>query len=114
MNGSSWRRTLARWCLYLAAFALTAGFRFVSLDNGFPNDHFVYISGGWQTLMGEWPTRDWIDQGLPLMFAASAAAQRLFGTTLFAEAILVSAAFGLAAAVMLALVLESTGSVILA
>jgi hypothetical protein len=78
-------------------FAATAALRFLTLKNGFPNDHFVYISGGRQMLLGEWPTRDWIDPGFPLMFTASALAQGLFGQTQFAEAILVAAAFALAA-----------------
>src|SRR6187455_3637809 len=101
-------RTSVRWLLFVSAFVVTAGFRFLTLGDGFPNDHFVYISGGWQMLFGEWPTRDWVDPGLPLQFAASAAAQALFGKYLFAEALLVSAAFGLGAALTLAAVLELT------
>src|SRR4029077_12296195 len=65
-------------------------------------------------LLGEWPTRDWIDPGLPLMFGASALAQRIFGSTLFAEAMLVSIAFGLAAAFTVAAVRQLTGSLMLA
>ena len=98
----------------LALFALAAAFRFLALKNGFVNDHFVYISGGRQMLLGEWPTRDWIDPGLPLMFGASALAQRIFGSTLFAEAMLVSIAFGLAAAFTVAAVRQLTGSTTLA
>src|SRR4029077_2852306 len=81
--------------VYAALFALAANFRFLALKSGFVNDHFVYITGGRQMLFGEWPTRDWIDPGLPLMFAASALAQKIFGPTLFAEGILISVAFGL-------------------
>ncbi len=97
-----------------ALFALAAAFRFLALKNGFVNDHFVYISGGRQMLFGEWPTRDWIDPGLPLMFGASALAQAVFGSTLFAEAVLVSIAFGLAAAFTAAAVRQLTGSMALA
>ncbi len=100
--------------VYLALFALAAAFRFLALKNGFVNDHFVYISGGRQMLFGEWPTRDWIDPGLPLMFGASALAQAVFGPTLFAEAVLVSIAFGLAAAFTAAAVRQLTGSMSLA
>ncbi|MEQ1760162.1 MAG: hypothetical protein ABL986_17740 [Vicinamibacterales bacterium] len=99
-----------RWSLYVAAFVLTALFRFLTLGDGFPNDHYVYISGGWQMLAGEWPTRDWVDPGLPLMFAVSAAAQAVFGKVLFAEAVLVSVAFGAGAALTAAAVLEVTGT----
>jgi hypothetical protein len=100
--------------VYVALFAVTAAFRFLALKGGFVNDHFVYISGGRQMLFGEWPTRDWIDPGLPLMFAASAFAQKLFGPTLFAEGMLVSVAFGLAAALTAAGVRQLTGSMTLA
>ena len=100
--------------MYAALFALTAAFRFLALKNGFVNDHFVYISGGRQMLFGDWPTRDWIDPGLPLMFAASAFAQKVFGSTLFAEAMLVSIAFGLGAAFTAAAVRRLTGSIRLA
>ena len=106
------RKSSAASCL--ALFALAAAFRFLALKNGFVNDHFVYISGGRQMLFGEWPTRDWIDPGLPLMFGASALAQRIFGSTLFAEAMLVSIAFGLAAAFTVAAVRQLTGSMTLA
>jgi hypothetical protein len=100
--------------VYVALFALAAAFRFLALKNGFVNDHFVYISGGRQMLFGEWPTRDWIDPGLPFMFGASALAQSIFGPTLFAEAMLVSLAFGLAAAFTAAAVRRLTGSMTLA
>ena len=68
--------------VYISLFALTAAFRFLALKNGSSNDHFVYNRGGRQMLFGEWPTRDWIDPGLPLMFGASALAQAVFGSTL--------------------------------
>ena len=95
-------------------FALTAAFRFLALKFGFVNDHFEYVSGGRQMLFGEWPTRDFIDPGQPLMFAASALAQRVFGQTLFAEGMLVAIAFGLAAAFTAAAVRQLTGSIALA
>jgi hypothetical protein len=105
-----------RWPLvvYAVLFAAAAGFRFLALKSGFVNDHFVYITGGRQMLFGEWPTRDWIDPGLPLMFGASALAQKVFGPTLFAEGMLVSIAFGLAAALTAAAVRQLTGSMTLA
>ena len=49
-------------------------------------------------LLGEWPTRDFVDRGTPLMYAASAGAQRLFGRTFFAEAMLVVFALSTASA----------------
>ena len=106
---------MKRWPLIVSAllFAIMAAFRFLALKSGFVNDHFVYITGGRQMLFGEWPTRDWIDPGLPLMFAASAFAQKVFGPTLFAEAMLVSVAFGVAAACTAAGVRQLTASMAL-
>jgi hypothetical protein len=107
-------RISVRWLLFVAAFVVTAGFRYLLLGRGFPNDHFIFITGGWQMQFGEWPTRDWVDAGSPLMSFSSALAQAVFGPTLLAEAILVAGAFGLAAACTSAAVLELTGSVSLA
>jgi hypothetical protein len=100
--------------MFAAALIVTAAFRFLALANGFSNDHFVYITGGWQMLFGEWPTRDFVDPGLPLMFAASGFAQSILGTTLFAEAVLVAVLLGVAAALTSLIVLELTGSMPLA
>jgi hypothetical protein len=68
---------------------------------GFPNDHFLYLAPAQQMLYGEWPSRDFVDPGTPLMYVASAAAQLLVTPPLLAEAWLVSAAFGVAAALTL-------------
>ncbi len=88
----------------------TAIFRFLVLENGFPNDHFLHLAGAQQMLFGEWPTRDFQDPGLPLMYAASAAAQALLGRTLLAEAVLVALAFTVAAGLTSAAVLELAGT----
>lgn len=104
----------ARWIVPALAFLAGAGLRYLLLNVGFPNDHFVYITAGWQMLSGDWPTRDWVDPGLPLQFLASAGAQAVLGPTLFAEGVLVSLAFGTAAALTAIVVLASTGSAALA
>lgn len=82
-------------------FLAAAVFRFLAL-NGFPNDQYEHLAGAQQMLFGEWPTKDFLDPGMPLMYAVSAAAQLLLGRTLFAEAALNASAFGLAAACTLA------------
>lgn len=74
---------------------------------GFPNDHFAHLVRAQQLLIGEWPLRDYDDfemrAGLPpAMYAASAAAQLLFGRTLRSEALL--AFGGLAGAVAIGVV----------
>ena len=95
-------------------FLFATLFRFLHLKDGFPNDHFLYLAGAQQILLGEWPTRDFVDPGHPLMYVTSALAQILLGRTLFAEAMLVAVAFALAAVLTAAAVRELTGSRVLA
>ncbi len=77
----------------LIAGAATALVRFLGLE-GFSNDHFQYLAAAQQMRLGEWPTRDFADPGMPLMYAASAAAQVVFGHSLFAEAMLMAIVYG--------------------
>jgi hypothetical protein len=107
-------RSVAWVVLLVVVFSATTAFRFLNLKNGFPDDHFVHLAGGWQMTFGEWPTRDFVDPGLPAMFAASAAAQWLLGDTLYSEVVLVAVAFGAAAAFTMLAVRQLTGSMILA
>jgi hypothetical protein len=95
--------------LVLVSAILTAAFRFLGIS--FNNDHFVHLTAAQQMLFGEWPTRDFIDIGRPLQIVASALAQRVMGESLFSEAVLVSAAFGIAAAATAAVVFTLTGSI---
>jgi hypothetical protein len=103
-------QTLAFPAALAALFALTTLFRFTALSNGFTNDQFFHLANAQQMLFGEWPTRDFLDTGMPLMYVVSALAQGWLGNTLFAEAVLVAAAFGLAAVLTAAAVRELTGS----
>jgi len=105
--------SVARTSAIAIAFVVAAGFRFLCLRNGFPNDHFMHLAGAQQMLRGDWPTRDFVDPGLPLMFALSAAAERVLGSTLFAEGVLVAVAFGAGAAFTVAAVARLTGSALL-
>src|SRR5688572_20628302 len=95
-------------------FLLTAAFRFLALANGFQNDHFLHLASAQQMSYGEWPTRDFVDPGQPLMIVYSAIAQAMLGRTLFAEAVFVSAAFAAAAALTFAAVRRMTASTWLA
>jgi hypothetical protein len=81
---------------------------------GFSNDHFLHVARAQQMLLGELPIRDFLDPGMPLMYALSAAAQALFGRMLLSEAILVFGCLGLAAALTCWVILRVTGSIMLA
>jgi hypothetical protein len=106
--------TVAYVVALAALFLFTALFRFLQLKDGFPNDHFFYLAAAQQILDGDLPTRDFQDQGLPLMYATSVLAQMLLGRTLFAEAMVVALTFALAAVLTAAAVRELTGSRVLA
>src|SRR5688572_12210902 len=114
---AGWRRRLPALAFGAALgtlFAGTALFRFLALVRGFSNDHFLHLAAAQQILLGEWPTRDFIDPGLPLTYVVSAGAQWLLGRTLLAEGLLVACAFGLAAVLTAAAARELTGSRVLA
>jgi hypothetical protein len=81
----------------LAVGAATTLVRFLA-HVGFPNDHFMYLAPAQQMALGEWPSRDFVDPGTPLMYLGSWAMQRLIAPPQLAEAWLVALAFGGAAA----------------
>jgi hypothetical protein len=77
---------------------------------GFTNDHYLHLARAQQMLLGEMPIRDFLDPGLPLMYALSAVPQALFARMLLPEAILVFGCLGLAAALTFRIVARLTGS----
>jgi len=81
----------------LAVGSATTLIRFLA-HVGFPNDHFLYLAPAQQMAMGEWPSRDFVDPGTPLMYVTSWAMQRLIAPPQLAEAWWVALAFGAAAA----------------
>jgi hypothetical protein len=93
-------------------FVGVASLRFLSLT-GLPDDHYVHLAGAQQMLHGGWPSRDFVDPGLPLTFAVSAAAQALFGEAYLTEAVLMSLAFGVAGVITLRAGVVLTGSILL-
>ena len=90
-------------------FVFTAAIRFLALV-GFPNDHYLYLASAQQMLAGEWPSRDFVDPGTPLMYAVSATARLVVDSPFLAEALVVSTAFGLAAALTVYAALAASGS----
>ena len=85
------------WALVALVLALGVGmFRYLSIA-GFSNDHYMHMAAGQQIAMGEWPSRDYVELGLPLMEALSAIPFLVVPQApLFGEAILVAVMFGLA------------------
>jgi hypothetical protein len=91
---------------------LAFGYRYTSL-NGFSNDHFVHLARAQAMLAGDLPIRDYTEEGVPLTVLLSAAAQLLFGQSLFAEAVLVVTSLSVAAGVTCWLTSRVTGSLLL-
>ncbi|HEY9465073.1 MAG TPA: hypothetical protein VIR54_18400 [Vicinamibacterales bacterium] len=79
--------------------ALVVGaFRFLSIA-GLSNDHYMHLAAGQQIAFGEWPSRDYVELGLPLMEGLSAIPFLVLpDAPLLGEAVLVAVMFGLAAA----------------
>ncbi|HLG55006.1 MAG TPA: hypothetical protein VI485_06720 [Vicinamibacterales bacterium] len=104
------------WAVVVAATltgVVTASLRYLAL-NGFSNDHYLYLAGAQQMLMGEWPTRDFVDPGMPLMYALSAGSQLILGQTLLAEATLVAVAYGFASACVVIAAWRASRSLVVA
>ena len=84
------------------AVALAAFLFRLAAFNGFENDHFMHVAWGQQLLFGDWPGRDFVEPGMPLVVALSALGQSIW-PGFFSEALLgiamVSVAAGFTCAV---------------
>lgn len=110
MQRSGGRRVAA------AAVAVAVGafaHRFLTYS-GFSNDHFVHLATGQQMLLGEWPVRDYVERGIPLMSAVSAAAQALLGRGLQSELQLIAAAYAASAVLTFVVAVRLSGSIAIA
>ncbi len=74
------------------------------------NDNFLHLTFAQQWLHGDWPVRDFFDQGWVLEYSLSAAAQLLFGDRLVGEAIVVGLAWAIGTFLVFATVRRLTGS----
>jgi hypothetical protein len=100
-------------CAATAVALLTAAWRFLTFT-GFNNDHYIYLAGAQQIVFGEWPIRDFVDPGWPLMYGVSAVARMLFGRELWVELLVVSSALAIGAGFTLAAAARLSGSIALA
>jgi hypothetical protein len=91
------------------AALLTFAFRWLTLTE-FVNDHFDHVSLAQQLRLGSLPVRDFVDEGMPLMYAVSAAAWTVLKSPFVAEALVVSLGFAAAAALSFRLAAVLTGS----
>ena len=100
-------------CAAIGVALLTAAWRFLTFT-GFNNDHYIYLAGAQQIVLGEWPVRDFVDPGWPLMYGVSAVARLLFGRELWVELLVVASAFAIGAGFTLAAAARLSGSIALA
>ena len=107
------RSELPMFAAALAAALLAAAWRVLTF-HGFNNDHYIYLAGAQQMVLGEWPVRDFVDPGWPLMYALSAVARALLGRALGVELLVVSCAFAIGAAFTLMAASRLSGSLIAA
>jgi hypothetical protein len=107
------RGVAGRYAAAAAFFVLTVLYRLLTFV-GFTNDDYMHLAYAQQVLLGEWPVRDFEDQGMPLMYLTSAAAQLVGGNTIGSELVVASIAFGLGAALTVLVIADLTGSLSLA
>ena len=97
------------WLLGGALFVVVFLFRFMEQPE-LTNDFFMHVVGGRQMLLGEWPVRDFVDPGQPLMFATSALAGWIGGPTLLSEVTVALVFMSLGAVLVFMLATEASGS----
>jgi hypothetical protein len=83
----------------VAIALFTLAWRFLTFA-GFNNDHHVDLARSQQMLLGEWPDWDFVDPGMPLMYAVSAVAWLVGGRALGTELTVVAGALAIGAALM--------------
>src|SRR5688572_831133 len=91
----------------------TVVFRWLSIEI-FSNDHFDHVARARQVMLGDWPVRDFVDPGLPLMYLLSAGVQALLGSPLLAEALLFASGLAVAAALSFRAAALAAGSITVA
>jgi len=102
-----------RYVSAAAVAVITILFRLLTF-NGFSNDHYLFVARARQILMGEWPVRDFVDPGMPLMYVLSALVERMVGGIVVPELILTTAMLAGGAAATVLAVEALTGSLPLA
>ena len=92
----------------LAAF-LAFAFRWLN-QTEFVNDHFDHVALALQLRLGDLPVRDFVDEGMPLMYVVSAAAWELWKSPFYSETIVIALGFAIAAGLSFHLAASVSGS----
>ena len=100
-------------CAAIGVALLTAAWRFLTFT-GFNNDHYIYLAGAQQMVLGEMPVRDFVDPGWPLMYGVSAVARLMLGRELWVELLVVASALAIGAGFTLATAARLCGSIAVA
>ena len=90
--------------------AVAAAVWHILLMSGAANDNFMHMTMAQQWLAGDWPVRDFFDNGRLLQYSLSALAQLSIGDRLLGEALVVGAFWAISAYVVFVLVRQLTGS----
>ena len=104
----SFRRTVIRALAVIIAL-IAFGFRFINVRD-LSNDHYMHLAWAQQVLFGEVPGRDFVDPGMPLMYALSALVQWVSPGP-FSEAAVCCALLAVAAAVTFVVTADLTASI---
>ncbi len=93
-----------------AVLAAAAFLWHVILMSGAANDNFMHMSMAQQWLAGDWPVRDFFDNGRFLQYSLSALAQLTIGDRLLGEALVVGATWAISTYLVFVLVRQLTAS----
>ncbi len=107
---------MATTVLGVAIFVLVSLLRFNDPSGSFAgltDDHFFYLTRGWQILFGDLPVRDFVDHGAPLYYYVAAGVQTIIGRGTFSEVLFSSAMLGLSASLVFWLSARASGSILL-
>ena len=93
----------------ILAASLTFAFRWLN-QTEFVNDHFDHLALALQLRLGDLPVRDFVDEGMPLMYLVSAAAWELWPSPFYSETIVIALGFAIAAGLSFRLAALVSGS----
>ena len=93
----------------ILAASLAFAFRWLN-QTEFVNDHFDHLALALQLRLGDLPVRDFVDEGMPLMYLVSAAAWELWQSPFYSETVVIALGFAIAAGLSFRLAALMSGS----